>query len=135
MAAMRRLTVGACLLWFVAGCCSQGRFRSAERGPIVNVSRDEQVGAWRVNGRKVCPKVIWAAPGCYVLEVDFSASYKRYREESSGDRAIGIVSPLGRILASEGNAVRSHYSSSNIPFALTLRENATYYLTSTFTGD
>jgi hypothetical protein len=61
------------LLWVPACCNPSGRFPSDVKGGS-RVRRDEFVDSWRVNGGKVCSSVIWAAPACYVLQVQYSAT-------------------------------------------------------------
>lgn len=120
------------LAWLVIGCCSTGRFPSKDHGATVPVKRDENVAHWRVNGEKVCPKLIWAAPGCYVLEVEYEASFTKYHPHKSG---VGFFSPIAGAVEQAAQTTHHEYSSSRIPFALRLRENANYFVTATFTGD
>lgn len=58
------------------------------------MQRDELVDGWGVNGEKVCPKVIEAAPGCYVLEVTYSTKYVKQRGDS-----VFIAHPVWPIIA------------------------------------
>jgi hypothetical protein len=125
------------LVLTLTGCCSNGRYPSDLKLGI-NVTRDEQVEAWKVNGEKVCPWVILATPGCYVLEVKYSASYTRLRGGKEGV-ALMVLNPVIGVAAAAGgvaaNSTHHEYESSYVPFALRLRYGVTYYVTSTFTGD
>jgi len=118
--------------WAAVGCCSNGRFPSKNHGATVPIKRDENVGRWWVNGDKVCPKLMWAAPGCYVLEVEYEASFTKYHPDKSG---IGILSPVAGVVEQAAQTTHHEYGSSRIPFALRLREGANYFVTATFTGD
>jgi hypothetical protein len=135
VAGMRRVAFGLSIAVGLSGCCSNGRFPAGPMGAFVRVTRDEHVEGWSLNGEKVCPKVITAAPGCYVLEVEYGASYKKHGEEDGGDKVVGFVNPLARVVTSEAKATRAEYHSGAVPFALILRQNASYYVTATFTGD
>ncbi len=127
-----RLAIWVGLGWFVMGCCSNGRYPSDLKGGI-HVRQDEFVDSWRVNGGKVCPKEIFAAPGCYVLEVEYSASYSKAKK--GGLSPLGIMSPLVGVVEQEENRTRATYDSGRVPFALRLRQGNSYYVTATFTGD
>lgn len=132
---MRRVTwvLGAMSIgWLLAGCCSNGRFPGQAGTALIPVKRDENVKTWRVNGEKVCPKVIRAAPGCYVLEVEYGVSYTKYHPDKSG---IGFISPAAGLIEQAAQTTHRSYRSGAVPFALRLRENANYYVTATFTGD
>lgn len=126
----------ACLV--MVGCCHRGKFPARVAGGSL-VQRDELVDGWGVNGDKVCPKVIEAAPGCYVLEVTYSAKYVKQH----GD-AVFIAYPVwpiiaagavGMVLDAESKTHRARYDSGPVTFAMRVEPGRTYYVTSTFTGD
>jgi hypothetical protein len=117
--------------WFAAGCCVSGRFPSDLKGGS-RVRRDEFVDAWRVNGAKVCSKEIWAASGCYVLEVEYNATY---RKQNSDVNAMNLISPIAGLIEAEANTTYATYDSGRVPFALRIRSPNSYYVTATFTGD
>jgi hypothetical protein len=98
----------------------------------VSVERDDSVASWRVNGEKVCPAIIRAAPGCYVLEVEYGISYTKYHPDKSG---IGLASPVAGVIEQAAQTTHREYGSGPVPFALNVRKHASYYVTSTFTGD
>ncbi len=118
--------------WVAVGCCSTGRFPTKNHGATVPGKRDETVAGWWVNGDKVCPKLIWAAPGCYVLEVEYAASFTKYHPNKSG---IGVISPIAGVVEQAAQTTHHEYGSGRIPFSLRLVENANYFVTATFTGD
>ncbi len=121
--------------WLVAlavvavGCCSRGRFPSDVKG-YANVGRDDYVERWKVNGDKVCPRVIAAAPGCYVLEVEYGASYVKHHGDEWFVAPVGPAVVVGRV----EHTTRAEYHSGTVPFALRVRERMAYYVTTTFTG-
>jgi hypothetical protein len=117
----------------LGACCSKGKFPSDIQGgtPVARVDRDEHVEAWRVNGEKVCPKVIEAIDGCYVLEAKYSADYLRLH----GSSRLWSLSLLAGAVDTASRVHEAHYESDFVPFALLTRREYTYYVTSTFTGD
>ena len=118
--------------WLIAGCCSRGRYPSDIKAGS-HVRRDEFVDSWRVNGEKVCAQEILAASNCYVLEVQYRASF--VKEHDSGFRPLRIVSPMASAIEEGEQATRADYHSSLIPFALRVKAGASYYVTANFTGD
>jgi hypothetical protein len=122
------------------GCCSRGRFPSdVDHGSIV--THDELVDKWRVNNEAICQGKyqIEAAPGCYVLEVGYSAEYvniKNVRYVSIGV-ALGSLPITAAELAvhAANDTYRAEYHSQLIPFALKVEPQRSYYVTATFNGD
>jgi hypothetical protein len=117
--------------WFAVGCCTNGRYPSDLKGGI-HVRQDEFVDSWRVNGEKVCAREIRATPGCYLLEVEYGASYSRQHGDMN---ALVFVSPVAAVIGFEASRTRASYESGRVPFALRVRYPNSYYVTATFTGD
>ena len=130
---MKKGCTSLALAWLALGCCSLGRY-PADIKSGVHVRRDELVEGWRVNGQKVCAKEIVAVPACYVLEVQYGASYAKYNgKDTLGERM--MVPGTLALIAREDQTTRNEYHSSLVPFALRLNARASYFVTATFTGD
>jgi hypothetical protein len=129
---MGRILKLVAFAWLAAGCCTNGRYPSDLKGGV-GVGKDKIVKAWRVNGEKVCSSVIWGAPACYVLEVEYDISFVNVGDYSRGIALAGGPAVAG--ISALANTKKTDYSTGRVPFALRLRNGAQYYVTATFTGD
>lgn len=121
------------LAWLALGCCSLGRYPSDIKDGI-HVRHDELVEGWRVNGEKVCAKELVAMPACYVLEVEYGASYAKYNGKQTMGEKMMVPVLLSEIAKSE-ETTRNEYHSGLVPFALRVSPRASYFVTATFTAD
>jgi len=116
----------------LTACWTTGRFATYPKGNL-HVKRDEFVDSWRVNETLVVDKELGLAPGCYVLEVEYSASYVNDHGQKAG--AAGFFFPVAAAAEYVSQTTFAKYQSGLVPFALRARPNASYFVTATFTGD
>jgi hypothetical protein len=123
------------LVFFGLSCAQRTQLNYDSPGGSV-ISRERRVQSWTVNGERVETKFLEPEPGCYALGV-------KYKETFDGMRQPGVVALVGSgqlemmELAAQLMAAGFHkeYESGSVAFALQVRSNHTYWVTSTFTGD
>lgn len=126
------VAAGASLM--ASGCCrGTAKFPSNVSGGAV-INRDDYVEQWRLNGESVCKKVIQAAPGCYILEVEYGAKYANTKN-AGPPYFSAIIHPLAPIIEHDARTHRAQYRSPLFHFALSVEHLHWYEVTATFTGD
>lgn len=126
------LAAGAALL--ASSCCrGTAKFPSDVSGGAT-IHQDQYVERWRLNGEAVCKKIIQAAFGCYLLEVEYGAKYVNTKN-AGPPYFSAMIHPLGPFIEHEERTHRAEYHSPLVHFALPVEHLRWYEVTATFTGD